>query len=465
MKKFMNEKQRKCIGRLWKVAFALLAVAGVAGCTTGKIDHNFENMVYVNQSSLELYLGDTQQLTASPTEDVFEWTSDDPSIATVDGNGLVKATGVGFTQIAVKQGEWMKQVDVTVSLPTAKSVLARAGNKRVLLEVNITNEKVQKVEITCLETNRSIEHAVDCKKGLFKFGFDNLDEGKLYHFSVICIDRSGEKAAPISAAANVYGDSFQASLSNRGIEVATCFGNGLIIKWKDAAGDCAFDYTDDNGQRVKKFIPSSEKMTYLEDFGKDLTYATYAIPENNAADTFYVAPITLEYENLRPVLTNKATCEIPIVNFDLGGEEVSFHDTTEGNNGGATYRKDKGDPYDEGVDIESALNIGYTEEGEWLVFTVYVQDAGMYAFDLRRSVNNVNGGYYSLEVDGGTLANPVYMENDNNWGAYKWQHETYPSPDNQPKFNFTKGKHTVKFIVGRGGGFNYTHIRFAPVIQ
>lgn len=462
MKMRMNKKQCKCAGGLYKVAFVLLTATGVVGCTTGKIDHNYEDMVYVNQSSLELYLGDTQQLTASPTENTFEWVSDDPSIATVSEDGLVEATGVGFTQITVKQEDWEKQIDVTVSLPTAKAVLARAGNKRVLLEVNIANEKVQKVDITCQENERSIQHAVNYKKGLFKFSFDDLEEGQLYHFSVTCIDRSDEKAAPISVTANVYGDSFQASLSNRAVDVATCFGNGLIIKWKDAAGDCVFNYTDENGKEVKTFVPSSEKNTYLEDFGKDLSYATYAIPENNAADTFYVAPVTLAYEDLRPILTSRDVCEIPIINFDLGGEGFAFHDTTAGNQGGNSYRKDKGDPFDEGVDIENGLNIGYTVENEWQMFTIHVQDAGMYAFDLRRSVNNVNGGYYSLEVDGEPI-NSIRMENDNDWGAHKWHHETYPSPDNQPRFNFTKGRHTVKFVVGRGGGFNYTHIRFAPV--
>lgn len=462
MKMRMNEKQSKCTGGLHKAVFILLIAVGAVGCTTGKIDHNFENMVYVNQSSLELYLGDTQQLTASPTESTFEWISDDPSIATVDENGLVAATGVGFTQITVKQGEWMKQIDVKVSLPTAKSVLARAGNKRVLLEVNIANEKVQKVDIVCQENNRSVEHAVNYKKGLFEFSFDNLEEGQLYHFSVTCIDRSNEKAAPINVTANVYGDSFQSSLTNRAVDVATCFGNGLIVKWKDAAGDCVFTYTDENGKKVKAFIPSSEKNTYLKDFGKDLSYATYAVPENNAADTFYVAPVALVYEDLRPILTSTDVCEIPIINFDLGGEGVAFHDTTVGNQGGNDYRKEKGDPSDEGVDIESGLNIGYTVEDEWQMFTVYVQDAGVYAFDLRRSVNNTNGGYYFLEVDGEPIT-PIYMVNDDDWGAHKWQHETYPVPDNQPRFNFTKGKHIVKFVVGRDGGFNYTHIRFTPV--
>ena len=73
-------------------------------------------------------------------------------------------------------------------------------------------------------------------------------------------------------------------------------------------------------------------------------------------------------------------------------------------------------------------------------------------FDLFRSVNNGNGGYYSLEVDG-VATNSVHMINDNDWNAFKWQHDVYP--ENQPKLYLTKGKHTVKFIIGEGGNFNY----------
>ncbi|PSQ01662.1 hypothetical protein BRC92_10510, partial [Halobacteriales archaeon QS_4_69_31] len=59
--------------------------------------------------------------------------------------------------------------------------------------------------------------------------------------------------------------------------------------------------------------------------------------------------------------------------FDTGGEGVAYHDTSNGNSGGA-YR-------DTDVDIQQAddtsgeYNVGWTEDGEWLEYTVDVTDA------------------------------------------------------------------------------------------
>lgn len=361
----------KYVSKLSKVGISLFAVFCMIACHTGEINHNYENMVYVNQTSLDLFFGDTEQLTASPTESTFEWTSEDPSIATVTNEGLVTATGVGNTQITIAQGEWTKTIDVTVSLPTSKEVLARAGNKRVLIEVTIDNEKVQKMNVICNNNNSSIEEEVNYKSGVFKFYYDNLEENKKYDFTVTCVDRYGNQANPINVSANVYGESFQSTLSNRTVEVATRFGNGLVVKWKDKPGSCVLNYK---------------------------------------------------------------------------------------NEAGYNYRSEKGDDNSPGVDTEFGMNIGYTGAGEWQMFTLDVQDEGTYAFDLFRSVNNGNGGYYSLEVDG-VATNSVHMINDNDWNAFKWQHDVYP--ENQPKLYLTKGKHTVKFIIGEGGNFNYKFIRFA----
>lgn len=293
----------KYVSKLSKVGISLFAVFCMMACHTGEIDHNYENMVYVNQNSLNLFFGDTEQLTASPTESTFEWTSEDPSVATVNNKGLVTATGVGNTQIIITQGEWTQTVDVTVSLPTSKEVLARAGNKRVLIEVTIDNEKVQKMNVVCNNNDSSIEEDVNYKSGVFKFYYDDLEENKKYDFTVTCIDRYGNQSKPINVSANVYGESFQSTLSNRTVEVATRFGNGLVVKWKDKPGSCVLNYKDEAGKEVTKYITSGEANSYLLDFGSDLSYATYAVPESNAADTFYVAPAILDnYEDLRSIL-------------------------------------------------------------------------------------------------------------------------------------------------------------------
>ncbi len=60
-------------------------------------------------------MGDEVQLVASPTDgtNVYRWSSDDASVATVDKDGLVKAVGAGVTYIAVKAGDLENRVEVT----------------------------------------------------------------------------------------------------------------------------------------------------------------------------------------------------------------------------------------------------------------------------------------------------------------------------------------------------------------
>ena len=66
----------------------------------------------------------------------------------------------------------------------------------------------------------------------------------------------------------------------------------------------------------------------------------------------------------RHIIPGKIECE----EYDLGGEGISFHDTTEGNSGDA-FRNDD-------VDIEECseggYNIGWTDAGEWLLYSVEV---------------------------------------------------------------------------------------------
>ena len=436
----------------------------LSGCSEVEIRHDYENMIYVNESSLELLCGDTRQLTASPTEDAFTWVSEDPEIADVDANGLVTAKSEGDTRIVVSTGEWTEYVDVSVAIPASKSVQVHAGKERVQFEMEIDNERVQTVRVECLTTQATMEQEIGCKSGVFKFFFTGLPEAQ-HNFSVTCVDAFGNVSDPVNLYANVYGPVFQSTLSNRGVEHASLFGNGLVVKWKDIPGDCVLTYKNEAGEEVEKTISSSETNTYLYDFGSDLSYMTRAVPEAGAVDTFAAGPDRLEvYEDLRAVLTASTPCLVNPFNFDLGGEGVAYHDNDGGNSGGNNYRSEKGDDNSPGVDLESGGNVGYTDWGEWLTYTVLVQDAGTYAFDLYRAVNNEGrNAYYVLEIDGVALE-PVFMQDDNNWSAYKWQHETYP--ENQPKIQFSAGKHTVKFILGKDGDhgkFNFSNLRFTYV--
>ena len=84
-------------------------------------------------------------------------------------------------------------------------------------------------------------------------------------------------------------------------------------------------------------------------------------------------------------------------NYDAGGADVAYYDTTATNQGGV-YRSNA-------VDIKASNDSGggymvaYTTAGEWLNYTVNAAAAGTYAIDVRLASNGV-GGTFHIEVNG-----------------------------------------------------------------
>jgi hypothetical protein len=78
--------------------------------------------------------------------------------------------------------------------------------------------------------------------------------------------------------------------------------------------------------------------------------------------------------------------------YDLGGQDVAYHDTSPGNNGGA-YRSDD-------VDLESSTeqgaNVGWMRPGEWLEYTVDIERAGRYRIDARVASQSSGGSFRLL---------------------------------------------------------------------
>ncbi len=101
--------------------------------------------------------------------------------------------------------------------------------------------------------------------------------------------------------------------------------------------------------------------------------------------------------------------KIEAENYDTGGEGVAYHDTDAGNSGGQ-YRPT------EGVDIESCsdtgggYNVGWTNAGEWLEYTVNVSTAGTYNIETRVASASAGGTCY-IEFNGvnktGNITVPV----------------------------------------------------------
>jgi hypothetical protein len=141
-------------------------------------------------------------------------------------------------------------------------------------------------------------------------------------------------------------------------------------------------------------------------------------------------------------------------NYDNGGEDIAYHDTTATNLGGQ-YRSNA-------VDITSTTDtggghiIGWTAAGEWLKYSVNVATAGTYAIDMRVASDGV-GGTFHFEVDGVDKTGPIAAPSTGGWQTWKTITKTGVA--------LTAGPHVIRLVMDTKGpsgsvtNFNWFTIR------
>ncbi len=134
---------------------------------------------------------------------------------------------------------------------------------------------------------------------------------------------------------------------------------------------------------------------------------------------------------------SKIPGKIEAEEFDFGGEGNAYHDKDEEN-------KKKGSR-NEGVDASSTA-VGYTETGEWIEYTVEVEEDGEYVVESRVASGN-SGSSFTLYIDNtfiipgddGTPGGFVSVPNTGDW-------ETFTTVTT--KLNkLTKGVHVLKLEI------------------
>jgi hypothetical protein len=103
-------------------------------------------------------------------------------------------------------------------------------------------------------------------------------------------------------------------------------------------------------------------------------------------------------------------------NYDGGGADVAYKDTTSGNAGGK-YRSNSVDMAATS-DTGGGYVVGWTAAGEWLLYTVNVATAGTYTLDVRLSSNGV-GGTFHVEVNGVDKTGTIAVPNTGGWQTWK----------------------------------------------
>ncbi|MEA2697872.1 MAG: hypothetical protein QOI66_2143 [Myxococcales bacterium] len=111
---------------------------------------------------------------------------------------------------------------------------------------------------------------------------------------------------------------------------------------------------------------------------------------------------------------------IQLENYDVGGEGVAYHDNDPVNSGGK-YRTD-------GVDLETTtdsgggFNVGWTNAGEWLKYTVNVASAGTRTVSFRvaaaAAVGTTAGRFHIQTPSGTNLTGTINVPGTGGWQTY-----------------------------------------------
>ncbi|MDP5105923.1 MAG: carbohydrate-binding protein, partial [Polaribacter sp.] len=154
---------------------------------------------------------------------------------------------------------------------------------------------------------------------------------------------------------------------------------------------------------------------------------------------------------------------IHLSDYDLGTNGVAYNDIDYGNyslstgsyqpwNSGWNYRND-------GVDIQTntdatnsnGFHVGFTQNKEWLKFTVHIQEAGFY--DLKfRYATQLTGGKVKFFLNDADIAGNISLGNTGGWNSFVFH--------NANNKYLPAGKHVLKVLVNATASFNMSSIEF-----
>ncbi|RFM26183.1 carbohydrate-binding protein [Deminuibacter soli] len=135
-------------------------------------------------------------------------------------------------------------------------------------------------------------------------------------------------------------------------------------------------------------------------------------------------------------------------NFDNGGQGVAYFDNDSANKGGNQYRPSES--VDAEVCGEGGYDVGSTEPGEWMKYTVNVLKDGVYTLEVRAASPN-NGSKLQVEMDGVNISGTVNLPNTGGWQTYQSASVTTPL--------LKAGQHILRIVIG-SYGFNLNYVRF-----
>jgi len=137
--------------------------------------------------------------------------------------------------------------------------------------------------------------------------------------------------------------------------------------------------------------------------------------------------------------------------YDTGGEGIAYHDLTSGNSGNV-FRTDNVD-LEATTDTGGGYNVGWTQAGEWLEYTVNVTTAGAYSLKARVAATTT-GKSLHVELDGVNISGTINVPNTGAWQT--WQTVTVTTS------TLGAGQKVLRIVMDTDG-FNINSLTFASV--
>ena len=138
-------------------------------------------------------------------------------------------------------------------------------------------------------------------------------------------------------------------------------------------------------------------------------------------------------------------------NFDIGGQGNAYYDSDAQNSGGL-YRTFEGVDIEACSDIGGGYDIGWTQNNEWLVYTISVKDSGTYQIGARVASSS-GGGLLHFEVDDTDITGTINVPSTGGWQTWT----TILSKN----FSLAEGVHQLKLFIN-STGFNINKIEIYP---
>ncbi len=140
--------------------------------------------------------------------------------------------------------------------------------------------------------------------------------------------------------------------------------------------------------------------------------------------------------------------------YDMGNHNIAYHDNNYENNGSGSYNN--GWSYrNDGVDIgpcsdqiTNGFDVGWIDSGDWLKFTVNIQDSSLYEANIRIAANE-SGGKIVLYLDDTQLTNLIDVPVTGgwqNWQTLRVENIYLPAGKHEVIFRFYFGGFNVNFV-------------------